>query len=164
MEIRRAIDAQGIDPSALRFEIPEAALADQRPHVSAWRERMLGQQLLLILDGFGAGLSPVTPLADLSFDTIKLDRALAAGVMHQGRAQGLVQAGIAVSRQFSSLLVATGIETREQLDAYKRLGCGYGQGDYLAPAMSATDLIAWINLYQSERPMGAISLSEPRVH
>ncbi len=163
-EIRRGIDAHGIDPSALRFEIPEPALAEERPEVDAWRERLLGQHLLLVLDGFGGGRSPMTPLADSSFDTIKLDPSLAAGVTHQGRAQGLVQAGISVGRHFSSLVIATGIENREQLDAYKRLGCGYGQGNYLAPVMSATDLSAWVGLYQSERPAGAMSLADSRVH
>jgi len=163
-EIRGAIDDNGIDPSALRLELPEAALRDERPEVGAWRERLLGQHLLLVLDGFGGGRSPVTPLADFGFDTIKLDPLLAAGVMHQGRAQALVQAGISLGRLFSSLVVATGIESREQLDAFKRLGCGYGQGEYLAPVMSAEDLRAWISLFQSERPAGAMSLSDSRVH
>ncbi|MCG6940396.1 MAG: EAL domain-containing protein [Thiohalocapsa sp.] len=163
-EVRRAMDKYGIDPSALRFEIPEAALTNDHPHISAWRERLLGQQLLVCLDGFGAGRTPVAPLADLSFDTIKLDRTLAAGVTHQGRAQALVQAGVSLGRHFSSLVVATGIQTREQLEAFKQLGCGYGQGDYLAPAMSAADVNAWVGLFQSERPMGSMSLSDSRLH
>jgi diguanylate cyclase (GGDEF)-like protein len=163
-EIRHRLDEHGVDPCALRLELPEAALTDDRPDLSAWRERLLGQQLLLCLDDFGSGSMPLAPLADLAFDSIKLDRSMAPGVMHQGRAQSLVRAAVAAGEQFSCLVVAKGIESREQQEAFKRLGCGYGQGDYLAPPMSADALIAWIRLWQAERPADTMSLSDSRLH
>jgi diguanylate cyclase (GGDEF)-like protein len=164
--IKQAMQELGIDPSALRFEIPEAALAvaDERPGFSAWRERLLGRQLLLCLDDFGAGRMPLAPLADLGFDSIKLDRSLAAGITHQGRAQSLVRAALALGQQFSSLVLAKGIESREQLDAFRHLGCGYGQGDYLAPAMPSEEVTAWVRLWQAERPRDPMSLYDSRLH
>jgi diguanylate cyclase (GGDEF)-like protein len=163
-ELRRALDEHGIDPSALRLEIPETALATDRPELAAWRERLLGQQLLLCLDDFGAGTMPLAPLADLAFDSVKLDPTLAAGVMRQGRAQSLVRAGVALGSQFSCLVVAKGIESHEQLDAFQQLHCGYGQGDYLAPPMAATELESWLSLWEAERPPHAMSLSGSRPH
>lgn len=163
-QIRAALDSNGLDPSALRFEIPEAALAAETPEVQAWRTRMLGQQLLLCIDGFGAGQTPLAALADLGFDSIKLDAAMAAGILHQGRAQSLVQAGVALGTQFSCLVLAKGIESREQLQCFRRLGCTYGQGDYLAAAMPAAALSDWAALWRTGTPPDAIGYSASRLH
>jgi EAL domain-containing protein (putative c-di-GMP-specific phosphodiesterase class I) len=163
-ETRAALDDFGLDPSALRFEIPEAAVAAETPEIRAWRTRLLGQNLLLCLDDFGAGQTPLKPLADLAFDGLKLDAALAAGVAHQGRAQRLVQAGLALGSQFSCLVVAKGIETREQLQCFQRLGCTYGQGDYLAPAMPASALADWVQLWHTGAPADVIDRSDSRLH
>jgi diguanylate cyclase (GGDEF)-like protein len=163
-ETRAALDGNGIDPSALRFEVPEAALAAETPELRAWRARLLGQGLMLCLDGFGDGRTPLATLADLAFDNIKLDTALAAGVAHQGRAQSLVQAGLALGAQFSCLVVAKGIESREQLQCFQRLGCAYGQGDYLAAAMPAAALSDWAALCHTGTTQDAIHRTDSRLH
>ncbi len=163
-EIRRALDEHGLDPSALRLEIPEAAVAAETPEVRAWRARLLGQNLLLCLDDLGTGRTPLIPLADLAFDSLKLNATLAAGVAHQGRAQRLVQAGLALGTQFSCLVIAKGIESREQLQCFQRLGCAYGQGNYLAPAMPAADLSDWVQLWHIGTPRDAIDWSDSRLH
>ncbi|WP_462331105.1 putative bifunctional diguanylate cyclase/phosphodiesterase [Thiohalocapsa halophila] len=163
-EVRAALDSNGLDPSALRFEIPEAALAAETPEIRAWRARVLGQHLLLCVDGLGAGQTPLAALADLAFDSIKLDAAMAAGVLHQGRAQSLVQAGVALGTQFSCLVIAKGIESREQLQCFRRLGCNYGQGDYLAAAMPPAAVSDWAMLWQAGAPADAIGYSDSRLH
>ncbi|WP_200241448.1 putative bifunctional diguanylate cyclase/phosphodiesterase [Thiohalocapsa halophila] len=163
-EIRAALDSNGLDPSALRLEIPEAALASETPEVRAWRARVLGQHLLLCIDGFGAGQTPLDALADLAFDSIKLDATMAPGVLHQGRAQSLVQAGVALGTQFSCLVVAKGIESSEQLQCFRRLGCSYGQGDYLAAAMPAAAVSDWAALLQTGAPADAMGYSGFRLH
>ncbi len=163
-EIRTALDDNGLDPSALRFEIPETALVAETPELRAWRTRLLGQHLLLCLDGFGTGQTPLASLADLAFDSIKLDPALAAGVVHQGRAQNLVQAGVALGAQFSCLTIAQGIESREQLDWFRRLGCGYGQGRYLAAPMPAAALSEWAALWQFGTSPDVTGYTDSRLH
>jgi diguanylate cyclase (GGDEF)-like protein len=163
-EINAGLHRHGIDPSALRFEIPEAALADETPEVRAWRERLLGQRVQVCLDGFGGERTPLSSLADMAFDCIKLDASLTAGVTHQGRAQNLIQTGIALGEQLGCLVIAKGIECREQRLALQRLGCLYGQGHELARPMSADDLAPWVTLWQAEHRAATHLDASPRTH
>jgi diguanylate cyclase (GGDEF)-like protein len=164
VELRRAVDDYGIDPSALRIEIPATALARETKDIARWRERLAGQQILLCLDGFGGDLAPLSALAEMAFDSIKLDCQLSAGVASQGRAQNLVQAGVALGHQFGCLVIAKGIESRAQAEQFKQLGCPYGQGDYLAPAMAAGTLDDWMRLWQGAGLPGDAPLTENRLH
>jgi diguanylate cyclase (GGDEF)-like protein len=164
VEIKRALDDYGIDPSALRFELPSAALATETPELAAWRERLTGQQIMLCLGGLGGRQAPLAALADLAFDSIKLDASLAAGVGGQGRAQSLIQAGVALGAQFSCLVIATGIDSPLQADAFKHLDCPYGQGNYLAPAMDAEALGRWMALWRNQCPPDDAPRSHTRLH
>jgi diguanylate cyclase (GGDEF)-like protein len=163
-EIKQAVEREGIEPYMLRLELPAASLTATSTAVDAWRERLAGQQILLLLDGFGATHTPLAALADLAFDSFKLDPVLAAGVASQGRAQSLVQAGVALGEQFGCLVIAKGIESQAQADQFHRLGCQYGQGNHLAPAMSADDLEAWMQLWRDQCPRDDVPMSETRIH
>lgn len=86
----------------------------------------------LAIDDAGAGYASLKHILQLSPDFIKLDVALSQGIDTHTARRALAKALIAFASETGSLIIAEGIETREELDALRALGVVYGQGYYLA--------------------------------
>lgn len=149
-QLDRAFARYPVDPSSLRVELSEAALARDPDQARRLVTRLLGRNILVGVDGFGAGLCPLPLLNELQFDQIKLDASIVAGVAHLGRSQGLARAALALGTELSSLVVAEGIEDRQQLAMLQSLGYAYGQGPLFAAAMPAKEVALWVDLWQDQ--------------
>jgi EAL domain-containing protein (putative c-di-GMP-specific phosphodiesterase class I)/GGDEF domain-containing protein len=124
----RALDAAGVEPSALTVEIPAASAFDDptaaRAALAALRDAGVG----VALDNFGtAGLS-ISALRDLPLTGVKLDRALTADLGVDDR---LVVATVRLTTRLGLTCTAVGVETRTQLDAARSLGIDAVQGHLL---------------------------------
>lgn len=92
--------------------------------------RSLGVRLAI--DDAGAGYASLKHILQLSPDFIKLDIALTQGIDTDTARRALAKALIAFASETGAVIVAEGIETRDELDALRALGVAYGQGYYLA--------------------------------
>jgi EAL domain-containing protein (putative c-di-GMP-specific phosphodiesterase class I) len=89
----------------------------------------------IAIDDFGTGYSALGYLRRLPADILKLDRRF---ITDMDEGDGAVLAAIiAMARALGLHTVAEGIETQEQWSQMRRLGCGYGQGYFLARPMPA---------------------------
>ncbi|WP_037321045.1 GGDEF domain-containing protein [Amycolatopsis orientalis] len=87
----------------------------------------------LALDGLGRGDLPLTLLASAPIDLVKLDRSVLRGLPHDPAAVAVVEAVLHFASRTDNRLVATGLETTEQLESARRLGVRIAQGNLLAP-------------------------------
>ncbi len=87
----------------------------------------------LALDGLGRGDLPLTLLASAPIDLVKLDRSVLRGLPHDPAAVAVVEALLHFTSRTGNRLVATGLETTEQLESARRLGVRIAQGNLLAP-------------------------------
>jgi len=106
-------------------------------HLAALKEMGVG----LSLDDFGVGLSSLSALDRYPLDMLKIDRSfvgrLTAGA--GARAERMFSAVLGAARAVGLKAVAEGVETREQLDAVRRLDCDAAQGFFLCrPEAAAT--------------------------
>lgn len=91
----------------------------------------------IAIDDFGAGYSCLTSLLEIEVDEIKLDRKLVVPMITQeNRGELLLESSIKLCHDLGFLVVAEGIETREQLKRAQRLGVDVLQGYYLGRPMS----------------------------
>lgn len=138
--VEEALDHWSLGPDRLVLEISEsAALEDvvvSAPSLAALRER--GARLAL--DDFGAGYSSLNCLSRMRPDIIKIDPAFIGGQGDDAYEQTVLQTTIALGHQLGAVLVAEGIETREQLERVRRYGCDYGQGHFFSPAVALEDV------------------------
>ncbi|WP_349370064.1 GGDEF domain-containing protein [Salinarimonas sp.] len=98
----------------------------------------------IALDDFGTGFASLTHLLELPVDIIKMDRSFVAQMATDPRARVIVETLHAVARGLSLRVVAEGIETTEQLEDLRALGCEHGQGFLLGrpqPADRAGELM-----------------------
>jgi diguanylate cyclase (GGDEF)-like protein len=130
----------GLAHARLLAEFTEAALSDQPERVRATLGRLHSAGIGTALDDFGRGPSSLENLHRFPLRMLKLDRSF---VSELGRGQAgdhahtVVAAILALARALGLQVVAEGIETNEELQALKDLGCEYGQGYLLgrpAPA------------------------------
>jgi EAL domain-containing protein (putative c-di-GMP-specific phosphodiesterase class I) len=73
-------------------------------------------------------------------DVVKIDKIFVDEIEHDNGAAALVQAILRLGRGLSFEVVAEGIETEGQMNSLVELGCGYGQGYFLARPLSTTEL------------------------
>jgi len=128
----QVIEDTGIDPTHLCLEITETALmADAEVSL----EVLVGLRELgveLAVDDFGTGYSSLAYLKRFPVTLLKIDRSFVIGLGHDPEDTAIVQAVISLARALSLEVTAEGVETKEQLDEVRRLGCHRVQGFLLA--------------------------------
>jgi EAL domain-containing protein (putative c-di-GMP-specific phosphodiesterase class I) len=143
--IRRVVDATGIDPGLIEFEITETALMQQ----GAQTLELLGQinrmGMRLSIDDFGTGYSSLAYLKRFPVRQIKIDRAFVRELEASSEDRAIVAAVIALANSLQLSVVAEGVETEAQLALLRAHGCQYAQGYLFArplPVAQARYLLA----------------------
>jgi diguanylate cyclase (GGDEF)-like protein/PAS domain S-box-containing protein len=136
-DIRRALRDAGLDATSLELEITESAFIGD---VGAAQATLRGAQALGIawsLDDFGTGYSSLSYLHRLQVDTVKIDRSFVSRVMQRGSGAEMVRAIVGMAHNLGMAVVAEGVETVEQLDQLRALGCDSAQGFYFSRPVEA---------------------------
>lgn len=132
-----------IPAHTLTFEITEGEL-DHSPATSLEsliRLRMLGCGVSI--DDFGTGYSSLQRLCDTPCTEIKLDASFVRRMTSNLRAHESIASTISLARHLGLSVVAEGIETPEQLQLLKVLGCDAGQGYLFAAPMPVEHYVHW---------------------
>ncbi|HEX5269059.1 MAG TPA: EAL domain-containing protein, partial [Gemmataceae bacterium] len=112
---------------ALVLEVHEDAVADV-PTMRRLRADLRALDVRLAYDDFGAGQARLAELAAIPPDFVKLDRRLVEKLPRSGPLQDLVRTLSQVSARLSCQMLAEGVQTEEEAEVSRALGCGLGQG------------------------------------
>src|SRR5581483_11000085 len=128
------LNQAAIGHDTLKLEVTESAVAAD-PQLSVLLTRIKELGAGLSIDDFGTGLSALSQLRNLPFDTIKIDKSfLARAPEGQSDAEGAGDAGlvlssiIALAHDLKRAVVVEGIESAAEADWLARAGCEFGQG------------------------------------
>ena len=138
--VAQALTRAGLAPELLVLEVTETALltADDTTRQALQAVSDLGVHVAL--DDFGTGHSSVVALKRHPIDTIKIDRAFVRDLPGSEDDRTIVSALVALGRGLGCTVVAEGVETAEQLDCVRELGCQRAQGYLLGRPMSFEDV------------------------
>ena len=118
----------GPDPYRLDLEITESDVFNENTRsleiLSQLRE--LGVQISI--DDFGTGYSSLSRLSYFPFDKIKIDRSFVINIPDQKDDLDIVRLIISMGKSLHMRIVAEGVETEEQLESLRKLGCDLVQG------------------------------------
>ncbi len=120
-------EALGLPPGCIKVEITESQALDYL-QVAGIIEHCHANHIAVSLDDFGTGYSHLTHLHQLDFDAIKIDQAFVREMFSSERAMSIVRAVIALGHAIHADLVVEGVETPEQLELLREMGCRYAQG------------------------------------
>ncbi len=104
----------------------------------------------LSLDDFGTGFSNLGYLQDLEVDSLKIDRRFISPLPGDDNTQSIVRAIINMAHSFGIKVIAEGVETREQYELLRDLGCDIIQGFYFAKPMLPDDFIRFAASFDPE--------------
>ena len=141
-EVAAEIDATGIDPRDLTFEMTETAMFRDIAATIGTLDALRDFGIRIAMDDFGTGYSSLAYLRRFPIDNLKIARELIAGPSESDdpEAWAFARAIIALGSSLGLPIVAEGIETPEQLLVLRRLGCELGQGYLFGKPMSGEDL------------------------
>jgi diguanylate cyclase (GGDEF)-like protein len=134
-----------LPPAALCLEISEGALVTDDPTSRAFLQHLRGQGVQLSIDDFGTGYSSLSYLTKLPVHELKIDRAFVAELPGHHSDMRVVASVVALAHHLSLRAVAEGVETQEQFDALRRLGCDVVQGYLLAKPMPAHEIDRYLD-------------------
>lgn len=135
------VDAANLPRGSLKLEITESQVLDH-DLVANLIELCHQRGIKVALDDFGTGYSHLGTLYRLPFDTIKVDQAFSRSMLHEPRAMAVVETIVQLGRALSADIVVEGIETEQQLQALRRLGCQYAQGYLIGRPQSLAQILA----------------------
>ncbi len=117
-----------LPPENIHLEVTEGVLIGDGDMALAVLQRLKSVGLGLELDDFGKGYSSLSYLHRYPFDVLKVDRAFVSGLGEEKDADAIVHTIIALAHTLGLKVIAEGIETEQQLEKLRCLGCELGQG------------------------------------
>lgn len=126
--VRAALAEAGLPGDAIRLEMSESSLMQDPERIQSIIAEVCATGVGLHLDDFGTGYSSLTTLRQLPLEALKVDRSFVSSLDSSGGDDVIVRSTVALAHSLGMRVIAEGIETAEQLEHLRSLGCEYGQG------------------------------------
>ena len=133
--ILNAIRDAGLPPERLELEVTESLFIEDSEHTARFIEELAGHGVRFALDDFGTGYSSLGYINQFPFKKIKVDRSYVSGPNIGRKGDAIIRAVAEMGSTLEMEIVAEGLETIEQVEAVRSVGCTLGQGYYFSRAV-----------------------------
>lgn len=130
----------GLDPSLLTLELTETFLAENPTNAKRTLDALSALGVRLEIDDFGIGYSSLARLSSFPLHGLKIDRSFITSVNDDTTARSLVESIVTLARALNLEVTAEGIETGQQADVVREVGCDLAQGFLFARPMPFEEL------------------------
>ena len=137
-------ELNGLDNSRLLLEITESAYTDDSEQIIETVKKLRRRGFRIEMDDFGSGYSSLNMLTSLPIDALKLDMKFIRGICENQKKARLVGIMIDIARLLEVPVIAEGVETKEQMEMLKKLGCDIIQGYYFSKPLPPEEFGALI--------------------
>jgi EAL domain-containing protein (putative c-di-GMP-specific phosphodiesterase class I) len=156
--VRRVMKESGLDGTRLGLEVTETAIVGEGPPseraLADLKEvRELGVRIAI--DDFGTGFSSLGHLRRFPVDLIKVDRSFIQGVEHDTKDAAITGNLASLAHALGLQAIAEGVESDEQLQSVRELGCDLAQGYLFAHPMPEGEMSRMLAAGEAESPAGA---------
>lgn len=139
-DVRAALTRNRVAPGTLTLELTESAFMAHDDEAVSHLHRLAAHGVKLAIDDFGTGYSSLSYLQRFPLDVLKIDRSFVMGLGDSQESPALVRAIVDMSHGLHLRSVAEGVETEEEFDNVRALGCELGQGWLFAAAAAAEEM------------------------
>lgn len=137
-KLDRILQETGVDGSSLRLEITESALIEPGGSIRDTLEQIRKRNIKLSIDDFGTGYSSLSYLRRFPIDNLKIDRSFIEQMNLDSENLEIVKVIISLAKTLGMDAISEGVETLQQLQQLKALGCEFGQGYLFAKPLTST--------------------------
>jgi len=138
-QVRQVLDETNIDPSLLELEITESTIMHHPERVIEVLKKLKEMGVKLSVDDFGTGYSSLNYLKRFPIDLLKIDATFVRDVETDPDDRAIIQSIIALAKSMRLKVVAEGVESRQQQELLKSMGCDFIQGYYVGRPVGAEE-------------------------
>ena len=135
--VKNALASAGLEADRLKLEITESALMQNDALTMQLLTSLRDLGVQLSMDDFGTGYSSLSYLERYPLNYIKIDRSFVTPLSSAQSSSAVVRAIVAMAASLNMRTIAEGVETPEQLEVLRALGCNEAQGFYFGKPMPA---------------------------
>jgi predicted signal transduction protein with EAL and GGDEF domain len=150
LKVIAALAASGLAASRLELEITEAVLIRDDDAALAVLHQLRAIGVRIALDDFGTGYSSLSYLQRFPFDKIKIDRCFVADIGEPEGSSCIVQAVVNIAAERRMTTTAEGVETEQQRDLLRALGCSEMQGYLFSAPKPAAEIRPLLFTHQQD--------------
>ena len=137
---RAALARHGLPGPCLEIEVTESLLSGDLPAVAAQLDELRALGVTVAMDDFGTGYSSMSLLRRLPIDVMKIDRSFVVDLAADPDAVTVARSIVALAQALELRTVAEGIETAEQAEILRGMGCDEFQGFLYGRPVPAAEL------------------------
>ncbi|MBP5350109.1 MAG: EAL domain-containing protein [Clostridia bacterium] len=134
----------GLDFSDLHLEITESAYTENARQIIDTVNQLQKIGFVIEMDDFGSGYSSLNMIATLPIDVLKLDMLFIRSVFRENGNLRMLKVIVEIAETLSVPMIAEGVETAEQLNTLREMGCDMVQGYYFSAPKPAADFEKFI--------------------
>ncbi|MCR1950245.1 EAL domain-containing protein [Clostridium sp. DSM 100503] len=143
--ISESLKFYDLNSEYIEFEITESIIMKSAEKNINTLEKLKHIGVSLALDDFGTGYSSLSYLRTLPIDVLKIDKSFIDGIVVEEKSEYIINSIVELSHYLSLLVVAEGVETKEQLDFLKKISCDVIQGYYFSKPIEFDEAVKMIS-------------------
>lgn len=133
------VEKYKLDPHLLNLEITETACMIRPEELKLITKKLRDYGFSIHMDDFGSGFSALNMLQDIAVDTLKLDLGFLAGFEKSGRSRSILSSVIRMTKWLNLPVIVEGVETEEQANFLRSVGCTVAQGYYFSEPLPVSE-------------------------
>jgi len=130
--VEETLEETKVEACCLCLDITETVCIGASKDHSAALDKLKRLGACISIDDFGAGYSSLAYLKRLPADTLKIDRSFVAGLGEDAEDSAIVRMIVELAHTLGMRIIAEGVESEEQAEQLREMGCDLGQGYYFA--------------------------------
>ncbi|HEY3431228.1 MAG TPA: EAL domain-containing protein [Rhodocyclaceae bacterium] len=142
--VKAVLEKYQLPPQWLELEITESMLMHSAESVIALMDELTAFGVSLSLDDFGTGYSSLSYLKRFPIETLKIDRSFIMGTPDDANDCAIAGAIVSMAKRLRHRVIAEGVETAEQVEFLRTLGCHEIQGYFFSPPVPAEKFAQFI--------------------
>lgn len=163
--LREICEKYDVPTRYIKVEITESSYAEEHEAVQDFVKRLRENGFVVMMDDFGAGYSSLNMLENINVDVLKLDMAfIKDSNLRSRRGITIMESIVNMAKMISLPIVVEGVETKEQVEFLRGLGCRYAQGNYFYKPLTIEDFERLLEAEELLDNRGFISKMNEQFH
>jgi predicted signal transduction protein with EAL and GGDEF domain len=148
--VEQILSGSGLAPHNLKLELTESVTMRDEKRTARILSELKALGVRLCIDDFGTGYSSLSYLRRFALDILKIDRSFISEMLTNNESQEIVKTILSLGTNLGMNVVAEGVESREQVELLKSIGCEYAQGYFFSKPLDATGVIQTLETSEAQ--------------
>ena len=142
--VTRIVRGENLEPRHMILEVTESATSTNLGRALENLARLRMKGFGLAIDDYGTGYSSMQQLTRIPFSELKIDQSFVTNAAERDSARVMLESSLDLARKLGITAVAEGVESQEDLNLLRNLGCDLAQGYFIARPMEAGRYLDWV--------------------